>query len=192
MSFLDGQEFSILQPAGVKVVAFVVNRTEPEKWSTLPLYLLEKLEYTQKEVDGKITKTFSIPAEDETFNVIVLSLAKNRCVIGHGMVKDNQFIAEKDTIHLQYTNMADVSGEEKEFSFKYNPKRQIVIVDVEKGEQVLPKISRNEVTQGFDGKYKLIPYKNYVALELAVKFDHPGFKNQKTNPSMEELANMKI
>lgn len=192
MSFLEGQEFTVAQPAGVKVIAFVVNQTAPEKWNTLPLYLLEKLEATQKEVDGKVLKTFSIPSEDEVFNVIVLSLAKNRCVIGHGMVKDNQFIAEKDTIHLQYTNMADVDGEEKEFSFKYNPKRQIVIVDVENGEQILPKISKNEVTQGFDGKYKLIPYKNYVALELAVKFDHPGFNKQKTNPSMEDIANMKI
>jgi len=191
MGFLEGQEFSVSQPAGVKVVAFLVNQTPPEKCSSLPLYFLEKLECTQTEVDGRVTKTFSIPTEEEVQNVIVLSLAKNKCVIGHGMVKDNQFIAEKDTIHLQYTNMAQVDGEEKEFSFKYNPKRQIVLIDAEKGEQVLPKITKNEVTLGFDGKYKLVPYKNYVALELAVRLDHPKFNNNET-PSLEELANMKI
>jgi len=191
MSFLEGQEFSISQPAGVKIVAFLVNQTVPEKWDTLPLYLLEKLESTQTEVDGKVTKTFSIPTDEEVFNVIVLSLAKSKCVVGHGMVKDNKFIADKDTIHLQYTSMGDVVEEEKEFSFKYNPKRQIVLIDVETGDPISPKITKNELTQGFEGKYKLVPYKNYVALELAVRFDHPGFAN-KENPTMEELGNMRI
>jgi len=203
MSFLDGQEFTVPQPAGVKIVAFTVNQTPSEKWDSFPYYLLEKLECTQNEVDGRITKTFSIPTDEEVLNVIILSIAKNRCVIGHGKVKNNQFILENETIHLQYTNMADVGEEEKEFSFRYNSKRQIVIIDAETGEQVIPKITKNEVTNGFDGKYKLVPYKNYIALELAIKIKGSKTNVQKKNPfmdeeqidkktSMEEIANMKI
>ena len=47
MSFLEGQEFTVPQPAGVKVVAFTVNQTPNEKWEDFPFYLLEKLEFTQ-------------------------------------------------------------------------------------------------------------------------------------------------
>ena len=193
MSFLEGQEFTVPQPAGVNVVAFLVNETSPEKWDTLPLYMLDKLECTQFEENGKVLKTFSVPTDEDELNIIVLSLAKNRCVIGHGKLHDNQFIADSETVHLQYTNMGEIETEEKEFTFKYNPKRQIVIIDAETGEQVIPRISKDEVTQRFNGKYKLVPYKNYVAMELAIKFSNPPFSgSQKMSPSMEDIANMKI
>lgn len=199
MSFLEGQEFSIVQPAGLKIVAFIINQTSAEEWDTYPFYLLEKLEYVESEKDGKITRTFSVPTTEEVLNVIVISIAKNRCVIGHGKIKDNQFVAENETIQLQYTNVAEIVGDEQEFSFEYNSKRQIVLIDIENGEQVIPKITKDEVTKNFVGKYKLVPYKNYVALELAVKLKNYNAKIQnkevlETNDAkkMEELANMKI
>ena len=201
MSFLEGQKFSIVQPTGVKIVAFVINQTPAEEWEDYPFYLLEKLDYVERENDGKVTKTFSVQTSDEVLNVIVLSLAKNRCVIGHGKIKDDQFVAENETIQLQYTNVADVVSEEQEFSFKYNSKRQIVLIDVDDGEQVIPKITKDEVAKSFIGKYKLMPYKNYIALELAVKLNKSisNIQNNKTSDTkddkkikMEELAKMKI
>lgn len=170
MSFLDTQEFSITEPAGVKIVAFTVNYTNPEKWDGLPICRLEKIEANEKSVDGRCLKTFSIPTEEkEISNVIMVSLAKSRCVIGYGKVAENQFVPEKNTIHLEYTNIGNVEGETLDYKFKFNPKRQMVLIDADTGDQIMPIISKDKNLSEIRGNYKLIPYKNYIAMELAIR-----------------------
>ena len=61
MNFLEGIEFNVVQPVGVNVVAFAIKFTKREQWKNLPLCTLEKLEYIENAVDGRIQKTFSIP-----------------------------------------------------------------------------------------------------------------------------------
>lgn len=185
MSFLDTQEFSITEPAGVKIVAFVVNYTDSDKWDELPICRLEKIEANEKNDDGKKLKVFSIPTEEkEISNVIMVSLAKSRCVIGYGKVAENKFIPERNTIHLEYTNIGDVEGEALDYKFKFNPKRQIVIIDADTGEQMIPTVSKDKKINEIRGNYKLIPYRNYIAMELAIR---PAIDK---NMTYEEMANI--
>lgn len=187
MSFLEGTEFNVIQPVGVNVVAFAVNFTRKEQWSDSPLCTLEKLDYVESAVDGRIQRTFSIPYSDEPIrNVVILSLAKTRCVIGYGKVENNKFVEAKETLQLQYSNYAQENVEGRNFNFTFNPKRQIALIDVDDGKQVFPTISKPDVFGNLHGTYKLVPYRNYVALEMSVNIKLP-----KTNES-EDLENMML
>lgn len=170
MNFLEGIEFNIVQPVGVNVIAFAIKFTKKEQWKNLPLCTLEKLEYAETAVNGRIQKTFSIPYDgsEESHNVLIASLAKNRCVIGYGNVEDSQFIPANETIQLEYMNYGESEVEARNYSFTYNPKRQMILLDTEKGEQIVPLISQPDMFGNLKGSYKLIPYKNYIVLELNV------------------------
>lgn len=192
MNFLEGLEFNIMQPIGVNVVAFAIKMTKFEQWKNLPLCTLEKLEWTENISGGRVQKTFSIPysGEDEDVNVIIATLAKNRCVIGYGHVENNQFVSEDETIQLEYMNYGESEVEARNYTFTYNPKRQIVLLDVETGEQVIPSISAPDVFGNLKGTYKLVPYKNYIALEMNIMVT---LKNEDTKgENIEDLANVML
>ena len=190
MNFLEGLEFNIMQPIGVNVVAFSVKMTKLEQWKNLPLCTLEKLEYTDNVSGGRVQRTFSIPysGDNEDTNVIIASLAKNRCVIGYGHVENSQFISSDETIQLEYMSYGESEVEARNYTFTYNPKRQIVLLDTETGDQVIPSISTPDVFGNLKGTYKLIPYKNYIALEMNIMVT---LKNAKEN-NIEDLARMYV
>ena len=168
-------------------MAFAINFTRKEEWSKSPLCTLEKLEYSEAAVDGRIQRTFAIPYSDEPVqNVVILSLAKTRCVIGYGKVENNQFIEAKETIQLQYSNYAQAEVIERNFEFVFNPKRQIVLVDVDEVKQVFPSISKPDTFGNLRGTYKLVPYRNYIALEMNVSVKLPK-KNE-----TEDLEHMML
>jgi len=189
MNFLEGIEFNIMQPVGVNVVAFLIKMTKKEQLKEQPFCTLEKLEYTETAVSGRVQRTFSIPytTEEQDTNVLIASFAKNRCVIGYGHVEDNQFISETETIQLEYMNYDVSEVELRNYNFTYNPKRQIILLDAEIGEQVIPTFSSPDVFGNLKGVYKLIPYKKYIALEMNVKI-----KVLKDNPNIEDLADVMI
>jgi len=189
MSFLDGIEFNIMQPIGVNVVAFAIKMTKFEQWKNLPLCTLEKLEYTETAVNGRIQRTFEIPYSNDmnNVNILIASLGKNRCTIGYGRVRDNQFISEEETIQLQYTSYGQSDVAARNYSFSYNPRRQIILLDVQTGEQIIPTISKPDMFGNLKGTYKLVPYKNYIALEMNVLVTLP---NDTKNIPIEELANV--
>ena len=192
MNFLEGLEFNIMQPIGVNVVAFAIKMTKFEQWKNLPLCTLEKLEWTENITGGRVQKTFSIPysGEDEDVNVIIATLAKNRCVIGYGHVENNNFVSEEETIQLEYMNYGESEVEARNYTFTYNPKRQIVLLDVETGEQVIPSISAPDVFGNLKGTYKLVPYKNYIALEMNIMVT---LKNEDTKgEDIKDWANVML
>jgi len=191
MNFLEGIEFNIMQPIGVNVVAFSIKVTKHEQWKNLPLCTLEKLEYAETAVDGRIQRTFSIPYDSEmkSANVLIVSLAKNRCVIGYGRVVDNQFVSESETAQLQYTSYGESEVEARNYSFMYNPRRQIILLDAETGEQAMPTFAKPDVFGNLKGTYKLVPYKKYIALEMNVRIKLP--KNAE-NVNIEDLANVML
>lgn len=170
MNFLEGIEFNIVQPVGVNVVAFAIKFTKKEQWKNLPLCTLEKLECIENDFCGRVQKTFSIPydANGDICNVLIASFAKNRCVIGYGRVIDNQFASANETIQLEYMNYAESEVEARNISFTYNPKRQMILLDTETVEQIIPQISAPDMFGNLKGSYKLVPYKKYVALEMSV------------------------
>lgn len=170
MNFLEGIEFNVMQPVGVNIVAFAIKFTKKEQWKNLPLCTLEKLDYAENVLDGRVQKTFSIPYDStsESSNVLIASLAKNRCVIGYGSVEDKQFISADETIQLEYMNYGESEVEARNYSFTYNPKRQMVLLDTETGDQIMPSIFQPDVFGNLKGSYKLTPYKNYIVLEMSV------------------------
>lgn len=190
MNFLEGIEFNIIQPVGVYVVAFAVKMTKFEQWKNLPLCTLEKLEYSENVIDGKVQRTFFIPYGEEfkDANILIASLTKNRCVIGYGRIKNNEFVAENETIQLEYMNYGESDVLARNFSFTYNPNRQIVLLDVQTGEQVMPTISKPDMFGNLKGTYKLIPYRKYIALEMNVMVTLP--KDNFDNIAIEELADV--
>lgn len=192
MNFLEGLEFSIMQPIGVSVVAFAIKMTKFEQWKNLPLCTLERLECTEDVISGRVQKTFSIPysGDDEDVNVIIVSLAKNRCVIGYGHVENNEFKSEEETIQLEYMSYGESEVEARNYTFTYNPKRQIVLLDTETGEQVIPSISTPDIFGNLKGTYKLIPYKNYIALEMNIMVTLK--KEDTKGENIEDLANVML
>lgn len=188
MNFLEGIEFNIMQPVGVNVVAFLVKIAKQGQWGELPLCSLEKLEYTETAVNGRIQKTFSIPytTDNSGTNVVIASFAKNRCVIGYGHVEDNQFISETETIQLEYMNYSETDVEARNYTFTYNPNRQIILLDVITSEQIVPSISKPDMFGNMKGTYKLIPNRKYIALEMNVLITLPSDQNLKG----EELENV--
>jgi len=191
MNFLEGIEFNIMQPIGINVVAFAVKITKFDQWKNLPLCTLEKLEYAESSVDGRTQRTFSIPYSDDmkNANILIASLAKNRCVIGYGHIENNEFISEEETIQLEYMNYGESEVLERNYSFSYNPKRQIVLLDAESGEQLIPSISSPDIFGNLKGTYKLIPYKKYIALEMNIMVSLPKDTN---DIPIEELANVML
>jgi len=191
MNFLEGVEFNIMQPIGVNVVAFEIKVTKSEQWKNLPICTLEKLEYTETAVNGRIQRTFAIPYNEKgnNANVLIASLAKNRCVIGYGMVQDNQFVSQGETIQLEYTSYGESEVEARNYSFTYNPKRQILLLDAETGEQLVPKFNAPDVFGNLKGTYKLVPFKKYIALEMNVRIKLS--KDTKVD-NIEDLANVML
>ena len=78
-------------------------------------------------------------------NIIIASLAKNRCVIGYGHIENKEFISEKETIQLEYMNYGESEVLERNYSFSYNPNRQVVLLDIESGNQLIPTISKPDM-----------------------------------------------
>lgn len=191
MNFLEGIEFNIMQPIGVNVVAFGIKMTKFEQWKNLPLCTLEKLEYTENSVNGRTQRTFSIPYGDDMkgTNIIIASLAKNRCVIGYGHVENKEFISQEETIQLEYMSYGESEVLERNYTFSYNPNRQVVLLDVESGEQMIPTISKPDMFGNLKGTYKLKPYRKYIALELNVMVTLPNNKNT-SGLEDEDLTNV--
>lgn len=188
MNFLEQVEFNVMQPTGVNVVAFGINFTKEEQWKDISLCTLEKLDCTETASGGRIQKTFAIPySEEEISNVVILSLAKTRCVIGYGTVENNLFKSANETIQLNYMNYSEAEVNERNYTFTYNPKRQIVLLDADDGKQVMPVISKPDVFGNLMGKYALTPYKRYIALELSLNVKLSGDKK-----NMEDIGNIII
>jgi len=190
MGFLEEIEFNIMQPIGVNVIAFAIKFTKFEQWKNLPLCTLEKLEYTETAVNGRIQRTFSIPYGEEfkEANILIASFGKNRGVIGYGRVKDGEFVSEEETIQLEYMNYGEEDVQERNYSFSYNPNRQIILLDTQTGEQMIPTISKPDVFGNLKGTYKLVPYRKYIALEMNVMITLP--KKLSKNIKVEDLANV--
>lgn len=188
MDFLQGQEFTLTQPTGTNIVAFAVNFTDPKDWGKVPACMLEKIESVENVVEGRVEKTFSIPmADEEYYNVIVVTLAKSRCVIGYGWLENNNFVMNPETIQLKYLRNDSVENTEQEYVFAYNPNRQIALLDADSGEQVMPVVLNHNTNEKIKGKYKLVPNKRYIALEVGL-----SVIEQDVEPVSSGLADMML
>jgi len=168
MNLFDVKEFTIEEPVGVKTIAFAITYTKPEEWLTSPICKLDRLEYIESEKDGRKRKTFSIMADEAETNLLIVSLAKSRGVIMYGKMEGSKFTQIGENMQCEYSGTSNVVGEPMDYRFAYNPKRPIVIIDIETATQIEPEI-RIDANKNMIGNYRLVPYKKYLALELAIR-----------------------
>ena len=168
MNLFDVKEFSIEEPLGVKTIAFMITYTKPEEWLTSPICKLDRLESMENIVKGRKRKTFSVMSEEQEPNVLLVSLAKSRGIITYGKLEGTHFVQIGEHMNCEYSGSSNVVGEPMDYKFAYNPTRPIIIIDIETAEQVEPEI-RVDKNKNMIGNYKLIPYKKYIALELAIR-----------------------
>lgn len=168
MNLFDTKEFTIEEPVGVKTIAFIISYTKPEEWVNAPICKLDRLESIENIVDGRKRKTFCVMADDKEPNLLLVSLAKTRGIITYGKLEGSNFKQIGQNMSCDYSGTSNVVGETMDYKFRYNPKRPIVIIDIENAEQVEPELRIDE-NKNMIGNYKLVPYKKYIALELAIR-----------------------
>ena len=168
MNFLETQEFSIIQPVGVKVVAFYIIYSDLEKG--VPLCRLEKIDYVDKIIDGKTERSFTVLEDkDKELDIIIMSLTKNRCDIAYAKLHSNKLEYTDEVNGVKYNDNMNFEQEEEEYRFRYNPIKQMIIIDADSGEQMIPIIERGINDINRIGKYKLLKGKRYIIMRLRVK-----------------------
>ena len=168
MNFLETQEFSIVQPVGVKVIAFYIVYSDLEKGT--PICRLEKIEYVDKVVDGKTERIFTVlENKDKELDIIVMSLTKHRCDIAYAKLQNDKLEYTDKIVGAKYNDSINFEQEEQEYRFRYNPIKQMVIIDADTGEQMIPVIERGANELDRMGKYILLKGRRYIIMRLRVK-----------------------
>jgi len=168
MNFLETQDFSIIQPVGVKVIAFYIIYSDLEKG--VPLCRLEKIDYVDNVIDGKTERRFTVLEDkDKELDIIVMSLTKYRCDIAYAKLHNDILEYTDKVIGAKYNDNINFEQEEEEYRFRYNPIKQMIIIDADSGEQMIPIIERGRNELDRMGKYKLLKGKRYIIMRLRVK-----------------------
>jgi len=168
MNFLETQEFSIMQPVGVNVIAFYIVYSDFEKG--VPLCRLEKIDYMDNAVDGKIERRFTVlEDEDKELDLVIISLSKQRYDVVFAKLKNGVLEYTGKNASRKYTDIVNYEEQEEEYRFRFNPLKQMVFIDSVTGEQVLPIIESKKSNEYRMGKYKLIKDRLYIVIELKIK-----------------------
>lgn len=168
MNFLETQEFSIIQPVGVKVIAFYIIYSDLEKG--VPLCRLEKIDYVDNVVEGRTERRFTVLEEkDKELDVMVMSLTKHRCDIAYAKLQNDNLEYTDKVVGAKYNENINFEQEEEEYRFRYNPIKQMIIIDADSGEQMIPIIERGTSDSDRIGKYKLLKGKRYIIMRLRIK-----------------------
>lgn len=159
------QEFSILDPNGLKTIAFAI---ENDYVKDEEVYTLQMLDNLEEEQDGKKKKTFFVEGNNEETTVLMLTMGKNKVVINSAILKDNEISVINKPNIVKYEPILNTQKEVLYRDFKYtnNLKRPISIIDVETGQEVKPVLYIDQESGEVIGKCKMMPYKPYIALEL--------------------------
>ena len=165
---LQMNKFEIIDLPGMDTIAFLVERNDTEYRKGNSLFTLEKLDFTQREEEGKIKKTFTVfPDGQEKHMVVLLTLTKSKAILSTGEITEEGFISRDNAVPLSYGTVFNQEGVEyKEFSYTPNMKRQFAIIDTSTGEEVKPTLYVDSVTNEVKGKCKLLPLRPYIILEL--------------------------
>jgi len=168
MSKLEEQTFSVMDPKGLKTIAFVIENDFIGGEEVLTLRRLDVT--TEEDVTGKNKRKFAVKT-DKDLTVLMLTLGKDKVVLNTGLFSESKVkIVQKPSI-VKYEPIQSKNDEPiiKEFKYTDNFKRPIAIIDVETGDEVIPTVYLNQDTGDVIGKCKMIPYRPYVALELTKK-----------------------
>lgn len=161
---MNSQEFSILDPKGMKTIAFIIEQDFIEGKE---IFTLKQLNSTSEEEDGKTKKIFTVDSNDE-LTVLMLTLGKNKVIMNTGVLNDNEIEVIKKPDIVKYEPIIN-KGENytyKEFKYTPNLGRPISIIDAETAQEVTPSLYIDKESGEIVGKCKMMPYRAYIAIEL--------------------------
>lgn len=166
-------KFEIIDMPGMNTLAFVVEENESEVVNGETYYSLQKLDHTDKEMDGKITKEFFVLKDsDGVQDIVLLTLTRSKAILSTALLDENGLKSTEDKLPLSYGSLYDDSNiQYKEFIYTQNLKRRFAIIDTTSCEEVRPMLYRDELTGEVKGKCKLLPLRPYVVLEIKDNFN---------------------
>ncbi len=166
-------KFEIIDMPGTNTLAFLVEESESEVIRGETYYSLQKLDYIDKDVNGKITKEFSVVRDvDGVQDIVLLTLTKNKAMLSTALLDSNGLKPTEDKLPLSYGSLYDDSNiQYKEFIYTQNMKRRFAIVDTTTCDEVKPVLYIDEMTGEIKGKCKLLPLRPYVVLEVKDHFN---------------------
>ncbi len=173
MENIPMNKFEIVDMPGTSTLAFVVEETESEVVRGETYYSLQKLEHTDKEMDGRIAKEFFVVNDSDGMqDIVLLTLTKSKAILSTALLDKNGLTPTEDKLPLSYGSLYDDSNiQYKEFIYTQNMKRRFAIIDTTTCEEVKPTVYRDEITGEIKGKCKLLPLRPYVVLEIKDNFN---------------------
>lgn len=161
-------KFEIIDMPGMNTIGFVVEKNEDEYRKGNVFLSLQKIDPIDSQQDGKFKKTFNVICGGEEKQLIVLlTLTKSKAILSTGELTREGFKATESNIPLSYGTIFNQSGVEyKEIEYNPNMKRHFSIVDTQTGEEVLPSVYMDSITNTIKGSCKILPNRAYIVLEL--------------------------
>ena len=173
MESVQMNKFEIIDIPGTNTLAFLVEENESEIVRGETYYSLQKLDHTDKEMDGKITKEFSVlNSTHRAQDIVLLTITKSKAILSTALLDENGLRPTEDKLPLSYGSLYDASNVQyKEFIYTQNMKRRFAIIDTTTCEEVKPVLYRDEVTHEIRGTCKLLPLRAYVVLEVKENYN---------------------
>ena len=161
---MNNQEFSILDPKGMKTIAFIIEQDFIEEKE---IFTLKQLDSTSEEEDGKTKKIFTVES-DEELTVLMVTLGKNKVIMNTGVLKDSEIEVIRKPDIVKYEPIINKAEHYTYKEFKYTPNlgRPISIIDTETAQEVTPSLYIDKDSGQIVGKCKMMPYRAYIAIEL--------------------------
>lgn len=164
MEYIQTNKFEITDIPGMNTLAFLI---EEDNSASIPFYSLQKLESTNLQSDGKISKEFSVIDDGKSQDIVLLTLANKKAILSAGVLSNKGFKPSEVSENINYGSIFNMDGVEyKEFNYTPNMKRRFTIVDTATCEEVTPTLYLDEVTREVKGRCKILPLRTYVVLEI--------------------------
>ncbi|MEG0073032.1 MAG: hypothetical protein RR922_00320 [Clostridia bacterium] len=172
MNNIGVNKFEVVDLPGMKTIAFVADRSYNMGQDTKePIFSLEKIENSTAIENGENKKIFSVvnANRDEQF-IVLLTLCDNKAYLNTGVLSEKGFEKSDEVLPLAYGTVYNQDAiEYKEYTYASSLKRHFSIIDTQTAEEVKPTLFVEEVTKVLKGRYKLLPYRPYIVLELRVE-----------------------
>ena len=169
MENMGMSKFEVVDLPGMKTMAFIADRSDEA--TGISTFSLEKIEHNVLEDAGNTKKVFSVlnNQADEHF-IVLLTLADNKAYLNTGVLSNQGFQKSNEILPISYGTLYNQNEVEyKEYTYNVNLKRHFSIIDTQTCEEIKPTLYVEPMTNLLKGRYKLLPYRAYIVLELGVE-----------------------
>ncbi len=160
------KSFTIVDPAGMSTLAFLINKPE----DGTDCCTLQKLDFTLPDPKDCSRKTFYIDPKDAAYenNIIFLTIGADKALLNTAVfTQDGKLYVSKRPTNIGFKVL--FSNENMDFKdLKYTPnfKRPISIIDPDIPDEVHPVLYYDESENMVKAKVRLQSNKSYIALEI--------------------------